>query len=405
MPMHISRSKGRWGRALIAALALAPSLACAHTLGQTYLYLTVAEHELGVRIEATAADLNSALGLDLDTSGALEPEALEPHRERIARYLQDNVRLAPDGTPAELRFVAHSLRDLSEAQYVLSEFTIGPREAPPQFIDVEYAVMFEVDEKQTGVLVIENDWREGTFSNESSIALVFDASDRAKRLELADSSLLAGWWGMVMLGMHHILEGADHVMFLVALLLPAVARRDGPGPWEAVPTFGAAFWYVVKIVTVFTIAHSITLSLAALELLAMPSRLVESVIAASIALAAVEVFRPVFGRWVVLVVFAFGLFHGAGFAGVLLDMNIHSDYTVLTLFGFNLGVEIGQVLIVCLVFPVLFILRTWTVYLRLGMQSAASVLIAVSVYWFVERAFDVDLPAGEYAQKLFALMV
>lgn len=389
---------------LALLLFCSPYLAYAHTLGQTYLYLGISDHEIDVRFEVTAADLNQALNLDLPTDGTLKPEDLQPHSAGIADYLSARVSIAPDGKPVTLKFVEHTLRDIQLAQYVLSHFIIEDREAPPEFIDFDYSVMFDADEKHTGILVIENNWRSNTFDNEAGIALVFEDDSRQQRLDMSADSLWTGFRAMIRLGFHHILEGLDHILFLIAIMLPAVVRRE-QGRWQFAENFSTASWHILKVVTIFTIAHSITLSLAALEILLIPPRLVESVIAASIAIAALDIFVPILRGHVGIIVFLFGLFHGAGFAGVLLDMNIHSDYMVLTLLGFNIGVELGQIAIVLVVFPILYLIRTSSLYLRFGMQAIAAGLMAIGLYWFTERAFNVDLPAGEYAQKLLAMVI
>ena len=129
---------------------------------------------------------------------------------------------------------------------------------------------------------------------------------------------------MVLLGAQHIIEGIDHVMFLVALLLISVVQRTG-GKWEGVDNFRVAAWNVIKVVTLFTVAHTITLSLVTLGTLSIQPRIVESIIAGSIVVAAFEVFYPVFRQRIGLVVFLLGLFHGAGFASILVSMNIHAS--------------------------------------------------------------------------------
>lgn len=103
-------------------------------------------------------------------------------------------------------------------------------------------------------------------------------------------------------------------------------------------------------------------------------------------------------------VFGFGLFHGLGFASVLAEMGIHSNYTILTLLGFNIGVELGQLTIVIVTVPVLYFARTLTLYTRVGMPAAATALLIISTYWFVERAFNVDLPAGSIVNELLAMI-
>lgn len=393
------------GRALcwffLAGLILGQG-AHAHTLGQTYLYVTLNENELSARFEVTISDLNDALDLRLATDGSVDQEQLGPYETRIATYLRDRVRIAPDGRPGELRLQSTTLRSPMIGQYVLSEFSVALPAGVPDFIDVEYAVMFDTDPKHLGFLLVENNWRTGTFENEAHIALSFTSNERNQRLDLTNSTMLHGIWAMVMLGTQHIVEGIDHVMFLLAILLTSVVQRTDRH-WHGVESFRVAGWNVLKIVTLFTVAHTITLSLVTLEALAIAPRIVESVIAGSIAIAAFEVFYPIFRSRIGLIVFLFGLFHGAGFASVLLSMNIHADYLPLSLLGFNLGVELGQVAIVLVFFPLLFLIRSHRIYLRRGMQVTASMLILIASYWFIERAFEVDLPAGEYAQRLLAL--
>lgn len=387
---------------LFTLALLATVSANAHSKGQTYLYLSISEQDIMVRFEVSPEDLNKALRLGLATDGSLSIADLQSHSQVIADYLTGRTTIAPDGKRADLRFEQHTIRDTEASQYVLSHFAIDDLPQRAERIDFDYNVLLDEDSKHSGVLVIENDWKSHTFANEAGVSLVFTNDSRKQSLDLTSSSYLRGLLGMVRLGMVHILEGYDHIMFLIALLLPAVLWRKDRH-WEPVTRFRSALWQVAKIVTVFTIAHTITLSLAALQIVAMPPRLVESVIAASIAIAALDVFFPIFHKRIVLVVFLFGLFHGAGFASVILSMEIHPDYMVGTLFGFNLGVEVGQLIIVCLLFPVFFALRNWAGYVRYAMPMVAVCLIVVASYWFVERAFDVDLPAGEYAQRLLGM--
>jgi hypothetical protein len=122
--------------------------------------------------------------------------------------------------------------------------------------------------------------------------------------------------------------------------------------------------------------------------------LVESIIALSIAIAAAEVLYPIFRGRIWIVVFVFGLFHGFGFATVLGELGIPPKYVVHSLLGFNIGVEIGQVAIVCIVFPLLYLFRNWWLYRGLVLRYGSLLLIAISLYWLIERGFGIDLPAG-----------
>jgi hydrogenase/urease accessory protein HupE len=179
-------------------------------------------------------------------------------------------------------------------------------------------------------------------------------------------------------GIEHIFLGYDHIAFLVAIVL--WARRLVP---------------VIKVVTAFTIAHSITLSLAALQIVVVPSAIVEPAIAASIIFVAVENFfsRNVDGRW--KVTFAFGLIHGFGFSGALQEMGLPANAVVPALAAFNIGVEIGQVAIVSIVVPALILLdrlfaadRTKPVRAAALVYTLSAVITVLGSYWLVTRVFE-----------------
>ena len=189
--------------------------------------------------------------------------------------------------------------------------------------------------------------------------------------------------------------GLDHLLFLLALLLPAVlVFRDEE--WQPVERLPQALWNVLTVVTLFTIAHSITLSLAALEILRLPERLIESLIAASIAIAGIANFiaAPRKKMWVVIV--GFGLLHGLGFANVLAPYGVQPSNIVVTLLAFNIGVEIGQVIFVVLCFPALYVLRTSRFYVPVVLHGGSALLILIALYWFAKRAFLLDLSVSGF---------
>ena len=251
-------------------------------------------------------------------------------------------------------------------------------------------VLFDKVPGHRGFLLVEHNWATGTFANEAEFSLVFGPSTTQQTFDIA-SGRWGGFLAVIRLGTEHIWMGYDHVMFLVALLLPAVlVRREGR--WREGADFIPALTNVVKIVTAFTVAHSLTLSLASLGLVRLPGQLVEVIIAVSIAIAALDLVYPVFRGRTWLVVFGFGLFHGFGFAGALEDMGLLREHLWLSLLGFNLGVELGQLAIVLVLFPVLFALRRMTAYRRWLLPAAATVMIVVGLGWAVDRALGVDLP-------------
>ena len=163
------------------------------------------------------------------------------------------------------------------------------------------------------------------------------------------------------------------------------------GRWVPVSGFRDAFVTVLKVVTAFTIAHSITLSLASLKFVSLPSKWVEAVIALSVLLAALNNLYPVVRNKIWLVAFGFGLVHGFGFANVLADLALPSGTLVLALLSFNVGVELGQVVIVLAVFPLIFLLREKGVYRPLVMALGSTAIGLVATAWVVDRVWELEM--------------
>ncbi len=191
-------------------------------------------------------------------------------------------------------------------------------------------------------------------------------------------------------GVHHILTGYDHLLFLLCLLLPAVLRREpGPPPrWLAVAGWRQAVLPVAKTVTLFTLAHSVTLALAALGWVKLSPSFVEPAIAATIMLAALDNLRPLLLRWRGWVTFTFGLIHGFGFAGVLGELQLPPAQFGWALFQFNVGLELGQLAMVAAVVPVLYWLRQRPAYVPVVLRAGSGLALLLAMVWLVERSTD-----------------
>jgi hydrogenase/urease accessory protein HupE len=207
---------------------------------------------------------------------------------------------------------------------------------------------------------------------------LLDAANTTVMLSAPAPSLLSTLERYLVTGIEHIFLGYDHIAFLVAVVL--WARRIVP---------------VIKVVTAFTVAHSITLSLATLNVVVIPSAIVEPAIAASIVYVAMENFftRNIDNRW--RITFAFGLVHGFGFAGALREIGLPTNAVITALAAFNIGVEVGQVVIVSIVVPTLIVLDGLMAIDRAKPVRAAALVYALSAvitvlgsYWFLTRMFD-----------------
>lgn len=366
--------------ALTAALLLAASVAQAHKPSDSYLSLRARAGGLAARWDIALRDLDHAIGLDADGDGAITWGELRARHAAVAEYALSRLRVRSGGTACALSAPLHQVDRHSDGAYAVLSFDASCDSAGS--IEVEYQLLFDLDRQHRGLLSFATDAGTRTFlfkPEQRRVSLTRDAP--------GSLATLATFWRD---GVWHIWIGFDHVLFLLSLLLPSVLRREG-GEWRVVQAFRPALFDTARVVTAFTGAHSVTLSLAALGTVVLPSRWVESGIAASVVLAALNNARPAFheGRWIMA--FAFGLLHGFGFASVLADPGLDRQSTVLALLGFNLGVESGQLAIVAVFLPLAFAVRESRMYRRVTLYGGSAAIAAVAAIWFVERCFDLRL--------------
>jgi hypothetical protein len=365
------------------------SAAMTHLVGQSYVYLRVHDDSLVIRLEITQADLERALNFGWDVEAGVSTEAVEARLDAIREYMESHFSIGPAGATFDPHYIGWSVLAAEVGTFVQLEYLVDDIGGIPDEVDVFYSVLFEVDPTHRNFLLVEHNWKTATFNNEAGISLIFTPANPRQSLDLSSSSLWRGFLGLIWLGVLHIWIGLDHILFLVALILPAVLLRSS-GRWEPVGDFKSAFFNILAVVTAFTLAHSITLALAGLRVVTLPSALVESMIAASIAIAAAAnlTARLEIREWIVA--FGFGLFHGFGFASVMGDIGVGRDHLAFSVLGFNIGVELGQIAIILVLFPLLYLARKTRAYVPM-MRFGSVGLIAIALIWLGERAFGWDI--------------
>jgi hypothetical protein len=247
-------------------------------------------------------------------------------------------------------------------------------------LGLRYDFLFEFDPLHRGLLKVSHGGGVETAVLSPS-RRVFQLAPDTSNWRIAAQYIEEGIW--------HIWIGFDHILFVLTLLLPALFVRGG-ADWHALGA-RTALAQILKVITGFTVAHSITLGLATFSLVSLPSRPVEAAIAASVVLAALNNIWPIVTRRTWILAAGFGLIHGFGFAGVLGELGLPADALALALLGFNVGVEIGQIAIVAAALPVLFWLRPWPGYTRVVLPLGSTAIGLVALVWFAERAFDIDV--------------
>jgi hypothetical protein len=368
-------------RLFVLLLALLCAPAWAHKPSDSYLTLRGEADGVSVRWDLALRDLDYVLQLDRDGNGELTWGEVRQRAADIEKLAIGKLVLSSQGQPCTLAGSGPLMLDKhSDGTYaVLSLQARCPRMETS--VQVAYAMLFDLDPTHRGMV----QWTPAGAAQPQP--LVFAADSARQDLSLVAPSAFETLRQYVVEGIWHIWIGFDHILFLLALLLPAVLHRQ-EGAWTATPSLQRASIEVLKVVTAFTLAHSITLSLAVLGVVSLPSRLVESVIAASVVLAALNNLRGTIERRRWVMAFVFGLVHGFGFASVLADLGLPQGALALALVGFNVGVELGQLAIVAVFLPVAYALRG-TGFYRTGVLRFGSLAVALlALWWFVERAFD-----------------
>lgn len=431
---------GRLFAGLALVVALAP--AAAHKASDAYATLRIDGAEVTARVDVALRDLDRDLDLDTNADDRLSWGEVRSRWAEIAALVRNGIVLTSDGRPcapdaatAPAEAASAALATHSDGRYAVVRLTWRCT-APIRRLAVDYRLFARTDPTHRGIV---------RFAGTDQPLRLVVVSPGAGRVRLALPELpaappavppsevaapdvpvaaaampsappadrpddagdvqafsLAAFSGFVREGVHHILIGYDHILFLLSLLLPSVWRRQGePGlaggdsrmRWVPATNLRQVLLSVLKVVTAFTVAHSITLSLAVFDVVNPPSRWVESTIAASVVLAALNNVWPVIAesRW--KLTFLFGLVHGFGFASALKDAGLAHGDLAAPLLGFNLGVEIGQLCIVALVLPLAWAFRGTRTY-RGAFAGGSLVIAAVATLWLVQRVFDLSLIAG-----------
>jgi len=366
---------------LILLLSVWVAPAHAHKPSDSYLILSLQGDQLSGQWDIALRDLDFTIGLDADGNGEITWGEVKAKHKEIAAYALARLVIAADGAGCPITVTEHLIDNHADGAYEVMRFTVDCP-AVPQILNVKYTLFFDVDPQHRGLLRLED--QGGTHT------AIFSPEHQTWQLKSHSAALGRQFLDFFRTGVWHIWTGFDHILFLCALLLPAVLELRG-GRWQGVATFRQAFIDVVSIVTAFTIAHSITLSLAVLGFITLPSRLIESTIAASVIVAALNNLYPLIDKRLWIVAFVFGLVHGLGFANVLTDLALPKPALAVSLVSFNLGVEAGQLAIVATFLPFAYLSRRSWLYPRLALGAGSLSIAAVASVWLIERSLDIGI--------------
>jgi hypothetical protein len=352
--------------------------ATAHKPSDSYLKLEVQGNQIQGQWDIALRDLDYAMGLDDNGDGVITWGELRAQQKEVTAYALSRLELEADGLTCPTQLTKQLADNHTDGAYSVLRFVANCPQKP-NTLEVNYRLFFDLDPQHRGLLSLEAQGLTRT--------AIFSPSQVNHSLPLVAVNPVQQFFEFGREGIWHIWIGFDHILFLLTLLLPAVLKRKN-GQWEPVLDLRSVFGNVLKVVTAFTVAHSITLSLATLGVLQLPSRWIESIIALSVILSALNNIYPLVQgrRWVIA--FGFGLIHGFGFASVLADLGLPKEALLRALIGFNLGVEVGQIAIVCAFLPLAFALRDSWFYRQVPFKAGSISIAAVASIWMVERLFD-----------------
>lgn len=354
-------------RAFCLLITIAASFA--HEVSESFLRINATGRSLTGVWEASLRDLEVAAGLDANHDDHLTWGEIVDARPKLDSLLARSINISN----AQIRLTHSALSRKSSGNFLALNFAVDA--STDTAAELRYDFMFAYDREHRVIVTLHCDDNE-------NISILTAGNCRLPLQSEAKHGIIQ----FLRHGVIHIWSGTDHILFLLALLLPTViaARTERT-------TLGDVFARVAKIVTAFTVAHSITLGLGTLDWVRLPSRVVESVIAFSVMLAATNNIAKIWNDRSWLFAFVFGLIHGFGFASALTELQLQRSNLMAALISFNCGVEIGQLAIVAMFLPVAFALQRTKIYRRVALIGGSAAIIAIAGAWLIERAFAVTI--------------
>ena len=368
---------------LILIILIWSGKAAAHSSSNSYLTIFAPNNQLALRADIHLRDVDLIFDLDSNRDGQVTWGETQMRSSELSAWLEQGLHLSQSGEKCSLGKVDLQVSQLADGTYLSALWAPDCQRindiANADFT-LRYSLIFQQDSLHRGLLKVD-------LPNLQSSALLSPERPDAQ-VNRSESSALRVFGKYIIEGVWHIWIGIDHIVFLISLLLlaPLQPARMKITKWPGAKTARPVLLDVFAVVTAFTIAHSITLCLTVMEWLTPPSDLVEQAIALSVVLASLNNLLGVYSlkRW--RLAFVFGLIHGFGFANVLLDLGLPIGALVAALGGFNLGVELGQLVIVLVFLSLAWFMRH-TLFYRWVVAAGGSFVIALlGVYWLLVRS-------------------
>lgn len=385
--------------------------ATAHQTPSTLIFLDANGKQITLELQMPLTELELAYGHDVTKSPATLLQRMSP---QLKEYLKAHIRAYQTRTnpwSVEIKSLRMDKGQYAENGIDYWELVAYVVIVPAQGEDIrhfklDYDVIMHQVMNHAALLSIRRDWESGRIDpNVTSQAMVISRNMSDNLIHPLDINLENGsWWKgfmtMVSLGIEHIKEGTDHLLFLLTLLLPAALIASG-GRWAKAGSTRYSLLRILKIVTAFTIGHSITLIIGALGLIHFPGRPIEVLIAVSILISAIHALKPIFPGKEMYIAAGFGLIHGMAFATTLANLDLDGGSLVLSILGFNIGIELMQLFVIAITMPWLLILSRSFIYTYVRIIGAVLAGLA-AIAWIIERVSGFENPVSTFVTKAAA---
>lgn len=365
----------RWLCLLFLYLNAGPLLA--HARNNAFLDLVQIQESVTGTLQLRLEDLPLIVDIDANRNNEITWGEIKQSRERIIDYVQNNLTLGYGDDECSLSLGEFQIQYLVGMNYLYVPVD-GVCSSVETQLNIKYSLLFEQDAAHRGLMKL-------TIAGEP-LAFVFSPSQRTFSIEKDEDTARLYVLTFLEEGIWHIWTGFDHQLFLFALLIPLFGTgKNAPAPAEM--KLKPVTIKVLKLVTGFTLGHSFTLIATSIYRPTFDPSVVEILIAASVVAAGINILWPIFDKNNWRIAFAFGLLHGLGFASALSGLALPTDYFILCLLSFNLGVELGQLAILPCI-PLLLLLSKQSFYQSRALPTLAVLVISCSVWWTIERVMQ-----------------
>lgn len=352
----------------------------ADILKENYITINPNKPASTVSLDFESDNLDQYIVLDTNENGLISWKELRAKKDEIIELVLPHLKVVSGGKLCTKEVKDFNIHRRAHQSYITLQMKLSCKLEDK--IDIHYDLFFDVDRSQKAFVQIKD--------KNHSQPMVISPRKRQLTINIKNRFAFETFVNFLVEGIWHIWIGFDHILFLLMLLVPSVIYFKNR---EIIPqnSLKKVIITILKIVTAFTIAHSITLALSVLDVVDVNSRYIEIAIALSVLFTALNNLFLFTQTKTWIIAFLFGLIHGFGFANVLKEMTLKSSELTGSLLGFNLGVEIGQLAIVLVVIPIIFLTRNTKFYRYFILYGFSAITAVISLLWAYERYFNLSI--------------